>query len=186
MNEKLETVVDGNANRTIENVSTWVEVRWAGECAYYPVRFEEKTSLPRVPGARRATEGELLEYFLLGREPWTVNSGDSPSAPADIGGPEGPVDTRYILSYFIRKCVEALPGLEAEILRAVHSMPALRATCLARPVRPSWLGERRKVLEMDLLPGSRRRLLLVSAFSSLRLLLRYAGARIKPRSKQLL
>ena len=128
VNEKLETIVGGSFNRTIEDVSTWVEVRWSGQSTCFPVRFDEKSALPRVPGARRATLGELLEYFLLGHEPWTVGSDCSPSDPSDMGGLEDPVDTRFILSYFIRKFVEAIPGLEAEILRAVHSGPALRAT----------------------------------------------------------
>jgi hypothetical protein len=128
VNEKLETIVGGTFNRTLENVSTWVEVRWRGQSTCFPVRFDEKSSLPRVPGSRRATLGELLEYFLLGREPWTVGGDYNPNDPSDMGGPEDPVDTRFILSYFIRKFVEAIPGLEAEILRAVHSGPALRAT----------------------------------------------------------
>lgn len=141
VNEKLETIVGVNSNLTIENTATWVEVRWGNEYAYFPVRFEEKTSLPRVPGARRATEGELLDYFLLGREPWIYGSGDSPSDISNMGGPEDPVDTRFILSYFIRKFVEAIPGLEAEILRAVHSRPALRATLLG-PTGATALAER--------------------------------------------
>ena len=51
VNEKLETVAGGTFNRTSENVSTWVEVRWSGQSASFPVRFDEKSSLPRVPGA---------------------------------------------------------------------------------------------------------------------------------------
>jgi hypothetical protein len=58
-----------------------------------------------------------------------------------MGDAEDPVDTRFILSYFIRKFVEAIPGLVAEVLRAVHSSPALRAT-LFGPTGSTTLAER--------------------------------------------
>jgi len=127
VNEALEAVVAGNSPPSIENICSWVEVRWQGECAYFPVRFEEKTTLPRVRGARKATERELLEYFLFGREPWIGDRGDGPAGPSTADGPEDPVDTRSILSYLIRTFVEAIPGLEAQILCTLHSEPALRA-----------------------------------------------------------
>src|SRR5204862_3586986 len=54
-----------------------VEVRWAGHTANFPVRFDDKTRLPFVLVGRRPSEGELIEYFLFGKEPddWDGGSG---------------------------------------------------------------------------------------------------------------
>lgn len=105
----------------------WVEVRWGGNAALFPVRFDDKTALPRVIGMRRYTERELLDYFLHGREP-SGGDGGGGDGTEGTGANEQPIDTRRILSYFIRRFVEAIPGLEADVSRALHSSPAVRAT----------------------------------------------------------
>jgi hypothetical protein len=119
-----DTIVDLNAS----HVSPWVEVRWAEIRTLYPVRFDSKETLPIIPGARKLTEAELIEYFLSGREPWNIDG-----APFDHRQPTGgsistaSEETGQILSYFIRHFVEALPGLEAEVKQATYSAPALSA-----------------------------------------------------------
>jgi hypothetical protein len=110
-------------------LSTWVEVRWEKVRATFPVRYDDKDDLPPAPGARRYTESELLDYFAHGREPWNGDAGSgSSSASDDSGSSPTEVDTHRILSYFIRRFVEALPGIEADLERAWHSRPALAAT----------------------------------------------------------
>ena len=107
----------------------WVEVRWDGHAALFPVRFDDKAALPRTVGLRRYTERELLDYFLYGRDPSLSggDGGEGGSADERGGTNEEPVDTRRILSYFIRRFVEAIPGLEGEVTQALHSAPAMRA-----------------------------------------------------------
>lgn len=107
--------------------AVYVEVRWANNIGFFPVRFDDKATLPVLPAGRRPTEGELIDYFLFGREPdWDGNGGgggtkgDPDPLPA-----ERPVDTRRILSYFIRRFVQAIPGIEAEIAAAGYSRAAL-------------------------------------------------------------
>ena len=110
-------------------MSPWIDVKWGGEVAPFPVRFDDKEALPPAPGFRRLSEGELIDYFMYGREPWESDDGQGGTGtnktPPD-GGPG--VDTRRILSYFIRRFVEAIPGIEDDIARAWHSRPALMAT----------------------------------------------------------
>jgi hypothetical protein len=108
-------------------MSPWVDVQWQGVAARFPVRFDDKTALPPPPGQRRLTEGELIDYFLYGYEPGGGDGvGGTPHHPA----PPDPrrVDTQRILSYFVRRFVEAIPGIEADIAAAWHSRPALNAT----------------------------------------------------------
>lgn len=130
VNEALIPVLGDGRVVGVSNVSPLVEVRWRNHVAQFPVRFEDRASLPPVPGMRRLTEGELIEYFLNGREPWSTgaeNVGATPGSPEPEAESTDPVDTRRILSYFIRRFVEAIPGLEAEVQRAMHSKPALEA-----------------------------------------------------------
>jgi hypothetical protein len=125
--------------------AVYVEVRWDGNLGFFPVRFDDKASLPPVPTARRPTEDELIEYFLNGREPdWggdgdrrDPGTGDDP----DAAGAERSVDTSRILSYFIRNFVRAIPGIEAEIAGAAYSRRALIAA-LKGPTSPLELAER--------------------------------------------
>jgi hypothetical protein len=119
-------------------------VHWNGNVTVnFPVRFEDKASIPLVLGARRPTEGELLDYYLHGREHWTLGGDDHSNGDGHKKKLERPdvIDTSLILSYFIRRFEEAIPGIEAEILRTLHSMPALRAV-LFGPTGVVQLAER--------------------------------------------
>jgi hypothetical protein len=122
--------------------AVYVEVRWEGNIGFFPVRFDDKASLPMLPAGRRPTENELIEYFLFGREPdWDGDGGG--------GGPQGDpyppqseqaVDTRRILSYFIRRFVQALPGIETEMIAAAYSRAAL-LNALKGPTSPLALAK---------------------------------------------
>lgn len=120
----------------------FVEVRWEGTHVTYPVRFDDKATLPLLLVGRKPTEGELIEYFLFGREP-----GDDEGEVGNAGNgklewkPDGPIDTRRILAYFIRRFVQAIPGIEAELHQASYSQTALDAT-LRGPTSPLELAER--------------------------------------------
>jgi hypothetical protein len=119
----------------------FVEVRWGGKHATFPVRFDNKARLPLLLVGRKPTEGELIEYFLFGREPGD-NDGDfgDPGNAGPRWKPDGPIETRRILSYFIRHFVQAIPGIEAELQRASYSHTALDAA-LRGPTSPLELAE---------------------------------------------
>ena len=53
---------------------------------------------------------------------------------------DGPIDTRRILAYFIRRFVQAIPGIEAEVRGAAYSRAALEAA-LRGPTSPLELAE---------------------------------------------
>ena len=55
--------------------------------------------------------------------------------------PDGPIDTRRILAYFMRRFVQAIPGIEAELQQASYSRTALDAA-LRGPTSPLELAER--------------------------------------------
>jgi hypothetical protein len=139
--ERLEPLLaDPSGQQIVPHV--FVEFRWEGHSATFPVRFDDKTRLPLLLVGRRPTEGELIEYFLFGTEPneWEEGSG----VPGeDSKGPETdtPIDTRRILAYFIRRFVQAIPGIEAEIRRACYSRTSLDAV-LRGPTSPLELAER--------------------------------------------
>ena len=105
----------------------FVEVRWEGHSATFPVRFDDKTRLPLLLVGRKPTEGELIEYFLFGKEPdeWD-DGGGLPGEDSNGPATDAPIDTGRILAYFIRRFVQAIPGIEAEIRRAAL------LTCVAR------------------------------------------------------
>ena len=74
--ERLESlVVDPSDQPILPHV--FVEVRWEGHSATFPVRFDDKARLPLLLVGRKPTEGELIDYFLFGREPdeWDGESG---------------------------------------------------------------------------------------------------------------
>ena len=119
-----------------------VEVRWEGHTATFPVRFDDKATLPLLLVGRKPTEGELIEYFLFGREPGEdgedlvlLGNGDAKWKP------DAPIDTRRILAYFMRRFVQAIPGIEAELQQASYSSTALEAA-LRGPTSPLELAER--------------------------------------------
>lgn len=144
VDENLAAVPSNGAAVSVVNVAAVVEVRWNGYEAQFPVRFEDRTLLPPVPGMRRLTESELIEYFLTGHEPWTWDTADGsiiPGKPETGSETSDLTDTRRILSYFVRRFVEAIPGMEAELQRALHSKPALEAALLG-PTSPVALAER--------------------------------------------
>jgi hypothetical protein len=119
-----------------------VQVCWNGNSVAYPVRFDDKTSLPLLLVGRRPTEGELINYFLFGREP---QDADDPLLGASgETGPhfrsDEPIDTRRILAYFIRRFTQAVPGIEAEIMSAAYSRKALESA-LAGPTSPLELAK---------------------------------------------
>ncbi len=120
----------------------FVEVRWDGHSATFPVRFDDKTRLPLLLVGRKPTEGELIEYFLFGKEPeeWEEGSG-LPGEDSKGPATDAPIDTRRILAYFIRRFVQAIPGIEAEIRRAGYSRASLDAV-LRGPTSPLELAER--------------------------------------------
>lgn len=118
-----------------------VEVRWENYKATFPVRFDDKAQLPLILSGRKPTEAELIDYFRLGREPDEWNDvtgalGDSGRQVADA-----PIDTRRILAYLIRRFVEAIPGIEAELRRAAYSRASLDSA-LRGPTSPLALAER--------------------------------------------
>lgn len=119
----------------------FVEARWQGHSAVFPVRFDDKARLPFLLMGRKPTEGEIIEYFLFGTEP---NEGDE-GGFTEVGNQgfktDAPIDTRRILAYFVRQFVQAIPGIEAEILRAAYSRASLDAA-LRGPTSPLELAER--------------------------------------------
>jgi hypothetical protein len=116
-------------------VDSSVEVRWDGHAAWFPVRFDDKDALPLVPAGRRPTEGELIDYYLTGRDPDGEAEGLSSAAGQFEAVVDEVVDTRRILSYFIRRFVQAVPGIEAEVRRGGYAEPSLRAA-LFGPASP--------------------------------------------------
>jgi hypothetical protein len=119
------------------------EIRWAGYSYEYPVRFDDKATLPIILRGRKPTESELIEFFLSGREPAAffeelqfVEAEDHAT-----GNRETPIDTRGILSYFVRRFVHALPGVESQVKRAAYSRPALDSA-LRGPTSPLALAHR--------------------------------------------
>ncbi|MDB4367975.1 hypothetical protein N9Z38_00435 [Mariniblastus sp.] len=118
----------------------FVEVRWNGNVATYPVRFDDKAKLPLLLIGRKPTEDELIEYFLFGREPGDGGDGGE-GGVGDGKKNDAPVDTSRILAYFIRRFVQAIPGIEAELLRASYSQTALDSA-LRGPTSPLELAER--------------------------------------------
>ena len=120
----------------------FIEVRWEGHSAPFPVRFDDKARLPLLLVGRKPTEGELIDYFLFGKEPdeWEDGSG-LPGEDGAGDATDAPIDTRRILAYFIRRFVQAIPGIEAEVQRAAYSRAALDAA-LRGPTSPLELAER--------------------------------------------
>ncbi len=140
-NDGLEPLTaDPSGQQILPHV--FVEVRWIGHSATFPVRFDDKTRLPILLVGRKASEGDLIEYFLFGKEPeeWEEGSG---LAGQEFNGPstDAPIDTRRVLAYFIRRFVQAIPGIEAEIRRAGYSRASLDAV-LRGPTSPQELAER--------------------------------------------
>jgi len=139
--ERLETLLaDPDGRQILPHV--FVEVRWEGHSAAFPVRFDDKTQLPLLLVGRKPTEGELIEYFLSGKEPeeWEEGSAGGPE-PRKPWPTDAPIDTRRILPYFIRRFVRAIPGIEAEIRRAGYSRTSLDAA-LRGPTSPLELARR--------------------------------------------
>ncbi|HWB09931.1 MAG TPA: phospholipase D-like domain-containing protein [Pirellulales bacterium] len=138
--ERLEPIAEFGSRSDTPNV--YVEARWEGHTANFPVRFDEKTQLPLLLVGRKPSEGELIDYFLFGREPneWGDGLSFTGNESTPSSGDE-PVDTRYILTYFIRRFVRAIPGIEAEIKRAAYSRAPLTAV-LRGPTSPLELAER--------------------------------------------
>jgi hypothetical protein len=123
--------------------AVYVEVRWEGNIGFFPVRFDDKATLPTVLAGRRPTEDELIEYYLFGKEPdWDGDDGgDGRKRDSEPSATEKAVDTRRILSYFIRRFVQAIPGIEAEIRGATYSRTAL-LNALRGSTSPLELAER--------------------------------------------
>lgn len=122
--------------------NVFIEVRWEGHSARFPIRFDDKARLPLLLIGRKLTEGELIDYFLFGKEPpgWEDTGGTSGNEYARSDD-DSPVDTRRILAYFVRRFVQAIPGIEAEIRRASYSRVALESA-LRGPTSPLELVER--------------------------------------------
>jgi hypothetical protein len=139
--EHLQPLPAGpSGQQVLPNV--FVEVLWNGHSSTFPVRFDDKTRLPLLLVGRKPTEGDLIEYFLFGKEPEQWEEGNG-LAGQESNGPsiDAPIDTRRILAYFIRRFVQAIPGIEAEIRRAGYSRASLDAV-LRGPTSPLELAER--------------------------------------------
>lgn len=142
----------GDSNRTVIP-HVVVDVLWSEHRVRFPVRFEDKASLPVVLLARKPSEGELIDYYVLGRVPDDDGSGGT-EPPDSEGIPvkaDEAIDTRRILSYFMRRFVQAIPGIEAEMQRACYSRAALEAT-LRGPTSPLALAEH-AAASLDRPPG---------------------------------
>ncbi len=140
-NDRLEPLLaDPSDQHILPHV--FIDVRWQGHSGTFPVRFDDKTRLPLLLFGRKPTEGELIEYFLFGKEPeeWGEGSGVSDRELKGSAN-DAPIDTRRILAYFIRRFVQAIPGIDAEIRRAGYSRAALDAV-LRGPTSPLELAER--------------------------------------------
>lgn len=119
----------------------FVETRWAGHSATFPVQFDDKARLPLLLVGRKPTEGELIDYFLFGREPDEWGDGSDLPGKESVGSAtDAPIDTRRILAYFIRRFVQAIPGIEMEVQRAAYSRASLDAA-LRGPTSPLELAE---------------------------------------------
>ena len=140
-NERLEPLAADPSDRSI-SPHVFVKVRWEGHSATFPVRFDDKARLPLLLVGRKPTEGELIDYFLFGKEPdeWEEGNG-LPDKDSKEPTTDAPIDTRRILAYFIRRFVQAIPGIEAEIQRAAYSRASLDAA-LRGPTSPLELAER--------------------------------------------
>jgi hypothetical protein len=117
-----------------------VEVRWQGLSVPFPVRFENKTELPLLLLGRKPSEGELIDYFLFGREAAETDEDYTWRTNGAERGSDDPLDTRRILAYFMRRFVQAIPGVEAEIEGAAYSRNSLEAA-LRGPTSPLALAE---------------------------------------------
>ena len=138
--ERLEPLpADPSGQQILPHV--FVEVRWEGHSATFPVRFDDKTRLPLLLVGRKPTEGELIEYFLFGTEPDEWEEGGGLPGESEAPATDAPIDTSRILAYFIRRFVQAIPGIEAEIRRAGYSRASLDAA-LRGPTSPLELAER--------------------------------------------
>lgn len=139
--DRLQPLATNPTGQQIQ-AHVFVEVRWQGHSALFPVRFDDKTRLPLLLLGRKPTEGELIEYFLFGTEPedWEDGNGSSVEGKQKRAT-DAPIDTRRILAYFIRRFVQAIPGIEAEIRRAGYSRTSLDAV-LRGPTSPLELAER--------------------------------------------
>src|SRR5262249_57017328 len=96
-----EVIVEDRPEKVAPHVQ--VEVRWQGVSALFPVRFLNKAELPLLLLGRKPSEGELIDYFLFGREPAETEDeliGRDKGAGA---GADDPLDTRRILAYFMRR-----------------------------------------------------------------------------------
>jgi phosphatidylserine/phosphatidylglycerophosphate/cardiolipin synthase-like enzyme len=103
------------------------------------VAFEARDSLPLAPGVDHPGEALLIEYYqgrISFEELFPAPSGESDGAGASITLSEGTVvDTSTIQSYQIRKFVEALPGIIADLASATTSDATMRLALLG-PVSP--------------------------------------------------
>jgi hypothetical protein len=137
------SLLNDQGSTTSVTPNVHAEIRWAGTVYEYPVRFDDKADLPVILHGRKPTEGELIEYFLSGREPDVLSEEVHPAHPMDQSGShrESPIDTRGILSYFIRRFVQAIPGIESQVKRAAYSRPSLESA-LRGPTSPLELARR--------------------------------------------
>ncbi len=139
--DRLQPLSSGPTGQQIQP-HVFVEARWQGHSATFPVRFDDKTQLPLLLVGRKPTEGELIEYFLFGTEPDDGDDGSGLPGDGTKGTkPDAPIDTSRILAYFIRRFVQAIPGIEAEIRRAGYFRASLDAV-LRGPTSPLELAER--------------------------------------------
>ncbi len=142
--ESLEHLEDEVITKYIPDLL--IEIRWDDHNAEFPVRFDDKASLPLLLQSRRYTEDELLDYFKTGYDPNSDSGGTDlgwgdDEQNTDKSNEYGQVDTRKILSYHIRRFIQALPGIETELHHAAYSKPALEAA-LRGPTSPLELANR--------------------------------------------
>ena len=158
-----------DADRIVPNVE--VRVEWDGNSMPFPVRFDDKNALPVLLRWRTLTEGELVDYYLFGREPPDLIEDAAEQADTEGVRPsDGPVDTGRILSYFIRRFVQAIPGIEAEVRRLAYSRPTLESA-LRGPTSPLALAERAAAsLQAKLGPSEPRKTAIAVGFQLVEIL----------------
>ena len=122
-----------------------VEIRWGQNTCLWPVRYDDKSALRRDGKLTGHSETELIEFFRTGKEPGTGSPPPTfepaPPVRGKRAAKDSALDTSRILSYQVRRFIEALPGIVRTLEDAGYSEPALR-TVLLGPTSPLELATR--------------------------------------------
>jgi hypothetical protein len=120
--------------------SQHVSVRWwaSTEAVAFPINVADdaRDELPLMPGSGLPGEHELLQYYqsrIAFEElfpPLDSSLVDDPTDGSSREANSSAVDTARIQSYQIREFVEALRGIQADLMRAVGTPAAMRMALL--------------------------------------------------------